>query len=174
MAVDRSPAMLEFARRAVGARGEVIQADLSQGLRFIDDDPFDVVLSVATLEFLDDPHTLLMEFSRLLRPGGVLILTISHPISRRHQDEPGMYFVERIVETQWPKVEPPATIAYYFRPVAFYLNALCDAGLCIERVLEPSLDDVFESDFPELATRIRILQPFLSIRLRKSVSFNGA
>ncbi|HEY1536785.1 MAG TPA: class I SAM-dependent methyltransferase [Polyangiaceae bacterium] len=54
------------------------------------DGEFDTVLSVQTLEHTPEPQALLREMARVLRPGGVLLLTA--PFSFRLHEQPHDYF----------------------------------------------------------------------------------
>lgn len=73
--VDASEAMLTVARRRIADHG--VTADLHQGdaqeLPF-DDAAFDVVVAVTILCFLHEPQHAVAEMSRVLRPGGRLVI----------------------------------------------------------------------------------------------------
>jgi ubiquinone/menaquinone biosynthesis C-methylase UbiE len=74
--VDISPAMLAVARGKLPRQGMVrwIEADLAQ-LPF-PDGIFDRGLLQVTLEFVDDPQRVLHEATRVIRPGGRLVVGI--------------------------------------------------------------------------------------------------
>lgn len=81
-AVDASPAMI--------AQGDAAQAPHSaiafQLIRSIESLPFpdgamDGVLCSSVLEYVDDPRTALREFSRVLAPGGVAVITVPNRLS---------------------------------------------------------------------------------------------
>jgi ubiquinone/menaquinone biosynthesis C-methylase UbiE len=56
-----------------------IRAD-AQNMSFFKDASFDVVVAAAIIEHLKDPGEMLRESSRILKPGGILIITTPHPI----------------------------------------------------------------------------------------------
>lgn len=62
-------------------RLNVVRAGLDAGLPF-DDACFDVVTMLAVLEHLDQPHAVLREIVRVLRPGGRLLLTVPAPAAK--------------------------------------------------------------------------------------------
>lgn len=70
IAVDASPEMVERARAALGARAEVIQADLSE-LQL--DKRVDAVFSSAVFHWITDHDRLFRRLFELLRPGGRLV-----------------------------------------------------------------------------------------------------
>jgi len=72
--VDASPAFVERVRGLVGGRGPVELADL-HALRF-DDAAFDGIICGEVLEHLDDDHTAVREFARVLRPGGIVVASV--------------------------------------------------------------------------------------------------
>ena len=72
---DSSPAMLALARQRLGATADLFVADLSKPLPFADDS-FDDVVSSLVLHYLEDWSAPLAELRRVLKPGGLLAVTI--------------------------------------------------------------------------------------------------
>lgn len=58
------------------------EADLNQATPF-PDQSFDLIFTVEVIEHLENPRHVMRELHRLLRPGGVLILTTPNPTSVR-------------------------------------------------------------------------------------------
>ncbi len=56
-----------------------IRAD-AQKIPFSKDATFDVIVAAAIIEHLEDPMEMLRECSRILKPGGILIITTPHPL----------------------------------------------------------------------------------------------
>jgi len=56
-----------------------IRAD-AQNMSFFKDASFDVIVAAAIIEHLKNPGEMLRESSRILKPGGILIITTPHPI----------------------------------------------------------------------------------------------
>jgi len=73
--IDRSPAMLKAARKHMEGAVciELRHADLDRALPFTEYS-FDVVTSVNTLYALEDPDAFLAELSRVMKPGGTLLV----------------------------------------------------------------------------------------------------
>jgi ubiquinone/menaquinone biosynthesis C-methylase UbiE len=54
---------------------EYLRADLNKPLTMFDDKTFDAIASFETLEHVEDQETMLSEFKRILKPGGLLFLS---------------------------------------------------------------------------------------------------
>ena len=76
VAIDASRKMLDIARAKLRAYADRIewQRDDAQRLKF-EDDAFDVVTSLEALEFFSDPKRALSEMIRVLKPGGLLMVS---------------------------------------------------------------------------------------------------
>ena len=84
--VDLSTAMLQHARRRCKRFSNVkfVAADLNNKLNF-PDGSFDKVVCCNTLYALQSPASTIMEFYRLLKPGGVLIIANPKPGAGQRQ-----------------------------------------------------------------------------------------
>ena len=74
--VDRSTTMLSAAKRRLGGKAALHDADLAD-MPFADQS-FDAILALNVLYFCDAEHRMLAEFHRLLRPGGRLVAYVTH------------------------------------------------------------------------------------------------
>lgn len=78
-AVDRAPAMIaEAAGRTAGAEVELAVGD-AEALPF-PDASFDVVVAMGVLEYCD-PATVLRELARVVRPDGLVLVSMLNPLS---------------------------------------------------------------------------------------------
>lgn len=74
--LDSSAGMLEVAWRKVGGwtpRAQLVLASAAQAP--FQDESFDAVIMLEALEFMPDPRAEVREIARLVRPGGVVLLT---------------------------------------------------------------------------------------------------
>lgn len=71
--LDISPASLDVAR-ATGAYDEVARADLQQPLE-VADDGVDALVCAGVMTYLPDVDAVWREFARVVRPGGVVVVT---------------------------------------------------------------------------------------------------
>ena len=77
--IDSSREMLALARKRLGEDVELYEADLRDRLPS-GDETFDDVVASLVLHYLQDWSPTLVEFRRVLKPGGRLILSVEHPI----------------------------------------------------------------------------------------------
>ncbi|MCI4325958.1 MAG: class I SAM-dependent methyltransferase [Thermoplasmata archaeon] len=112
---------------------------------------FDVI--VACMSFMDMPGLpqVLRGAHRLLRPGGRLVFSVSHPLNTaetgwerpQSTDRGGMivrdYFDEGIGETEWAmaRLQRPFTTLYWHRTFGSWFSLLRTSGFDIESLAEP-------------------------------------
>ena len=145
--VDASVAQVTEARRRGGgasyARASATELPVASG-------SFDVVVSCLVLEHVEDLDAALDEVSRVLRPGGRLVLFINHPMFQT----PGSGWIDdRIVEPPeqyWrvgpylpeamtiEEVDAGVHLPFFHRPLSRYVNGLAARGLFVTRMLEPA------------------------------------
>jgi len=109
---------------------------------------FDLVVSSLALHYIADYRGLLQRIAGWLSPGGILVYSTEHPVYLTRactegwvRDAAGQplywamdaYAEEGLREEYWFK----DGVQKYHRTLATLLNGLIDAGLSIERVLEP-------------------------------------
>lgn len=169
-AVDRSPTLLEAARRAGSAAGYVL-ADATR-LPF-GDAGVDQVIAYNMLMDVDDMPAVVAEGGRILRPGGVLTLSIVHPFTERGRftsrepDTPfvmeGSYFGRRAFEAIESRDGLSMHFAGWSHPLEDYVAAVRDAGLTIVDLREPRPDPADE----RRAIRWRRMPLFLWMSARR-------
>ena len=145
--VDASAAQIAEARRRGG--GASYARASATGLP-VAGASFDVVVSCLVLEHVADLDAALDEVSRVVRPGGRLVLFINHPMFQT----PGSGWIDdRIVEPpeQYWRIGPylPETMTveevdagvrlpFFHRPLSRYVNGLAARGLFVTRMIEPA------------------------------------
>ncbi|MGH3094442.1 MAG: class I SAM-dependent methyltransferase [Streptosporangiales bacterium] len=94
--VDLSPAMLAIAQARARHRGIVarLQAGDAQALSFADGS-FDTALCTLGLSSIPDPEAAIREMSRVLRPGGRMVL-VGHVASHHRAARAGQALLERL------------------------------------------------------------------------------
>ncbi|WP_436925704.1 class I SAM-dependent methyltransferase [Halosimplex amylolyticum] len=181
--VDASPAMVRRARdrfddEQVPGEITVHEADLTDGLPFLDDAAFDLVLCQLALEHVRDWSPVFEAFARVLRPGGHAVISTSHPV-RDYVDaeffvrdhvlaESATYDDIERVDRDWGDEGDPFVVPFYRRPLQAVFGPATEAGLLVERVLEPEVTDVFAEIAPDHAAEFRDGPPnFLCLRFLK-------
>lgn len=108
------------------------------------DNSFDVVFSVfGAIPFVADSGALIREISRVLRPGGRLIFSITHPMRWIFLDDPGeiglnavnSYFSRDYVEHD--EITGELVYAEQHRTMGQRIAELIDAGLRLDQLIEP-------------------------------------
>lgn len=171
--VDVTPEMVEQARGRVGTAATLHVADLEQPFAFARDAEFDGVVSPLMLDYLDDWGGVFSEFARVLKPGGWLVYSHAHPMSdyrlvRERVDPDSDYFARERFTFEWSGFgNPKPSVEGIRRPLADMLNPLADAGLQLDRLLEPLPSDAIQQRNPKLYAELREQPCFLCVRARK-------
>lgn len=141
--LDLAEGMLRVARRIDAQRGTaplpLVQADASI-LPFADGS-FDLAFSAyGATPFVADLPTMLRELARVLRPGGRLVYSTSHPIRWAFPDGPDALEATMNYFDRTPYVERTGgrvDYAEYHRTVGDHVRALVSAGFVLHDLVEP-------------------------------------
>lgn len=108
---------------------------------------FDVVVSNHLLNDLPDITNAILEFARVARAGGRLIILMLHPCFYSANAErapiktyPGLeYFQVRTIKQTFKVagIESPAKVQMWFRPLEDYISQLTKSGFYITALSEP-------------------------------------
>jgi len=139
-ALDLSAQQLKFAQ-ALAAHHQVsinfVRHDMGD-LEPIPSASMDIVFSAFALQFVEDRSRTFTEVRRVLRPGGVFVFSIDHPLFRK-VDPNTLELVESYNETG-PIVDDRGEfgeVIIYRDNIAGLHQALVDADLTVERIIEP-------------------------------------
>jgi ubiquinone/menaquinone biosynthesis C-methylase UbiE len=159
--VDLAEGMVEAARRRLPRAAERLRVGSILGLPF-PDASFDAAVATGVLEYVDYSPTALAELARILRPGGVAVVSqpsrwaLSSVCNRTV-----IYPAARLLKTIW-RFGRPAPVKRPWPPAPRrFASMLADAGLrleAIERVslhtVPPPLDRLFPRTAARLARRL--------------------
>jgi len=129
---------------------------------------FDLVLSVLALHYVDDYPSVVARISKWLTRGGGVVLSTEHPIFTARLPDDG-WLCDDAGRTRWAlndyTAEGPRDEVH--RTLATMLNGLAEAGLTIERGVEPIPSAEWLERHPSMRDERR--RPmFLPVRARKS------
>jgi len=195
-AVDVSPKQLEIGRTLLAAEIEA-QTVTADSLRLLqaglDDFPiepesWDFIHSTYALPFIDNPAALLKRVADGLVSGGTCLLSVGHPLFAMEpleleEGEQGVFvpdYFEPYRDTR--ALDSGAWTRAEYLPVETVCRWVTDAGLCIDRLLEPrpvpDLDvgdprlaeiPYWSEDWLEQADRLEKIPVVLVIRARKLI-----
>ncbi len=145
VALDFSPEQIRHAaslRRKTGAAFGLVTGDMESPTMFRPGS-FDVVMSSFGWEFIPDLRGCLARCAELLRPGGQLVMSTVHPLSAFDWDVAARslrvtdYFNPPVEVWEDPVPEGHSPGLTFFRTVEELVSSVTDAGLTIERLIEP-------------------------------------
>lgn len=148
--VDLSAKLLAIARHHEEAepRGIEYRHVDARNLNGITDLSFDGVLCHMALMDIPDLTLTMRSVGRVLRPGGWFVFSILHPCYHTARSGEmtlpdgtvrtvGRYFDEGYWRSD-SRPGPPGKVGAYHRTLSTYINTLVDAGLTLERAVEPN------------------------------------
>ena len=174
--IDVSERMLALARaewahpRVTYARGAVEEVTFAPAR-------FDLVVSSLVLHYVVDYRGVVARIAEWLAPGGVLVYSTEHPIYTARLPGDGWVLDDAGRRTRWAldryADEGPREETWFVpgvrkvhRTMATLINGLVDAGLVVERVVEPVPSEQWLESHP-LAEHERRRPVFLLVRARK-------
>ena len=188
--IDISPTFVRYAEEAEEERPLGIRYEVASALDLpFEDASFDFVTAFMSLMDIPDTERVLAEIFRVLRPGGFLQFSISHPCfdtphRKNVRDEAGSTYAIEVgdyfrrldgeVEEWLFSAAPPEAreglrpfrIPYFTRTLSEWLNSLIGSGFVLEGLGEPRPSDEAIRDHPGLQSA-RAGAFFLRVRARK-------
>jgi SAM-dependent methyltransferase len=162
--VEGSDSLLSAARARLGDRAELHQHDLEQPLTFLHDESFDLAVMALVYHHIDAREQLLAELRRLLRPGGLLLVSTTHPAADWTWFG-GSYFAEERIEARWSGSR--FTHTYWRMTLESFLGELLSAGFTLERLVEPRATEEARHIDPRRFDNTQTTPFFLAVRLRR-------
>jgi len=164
--IDASPLMLAHARERLAARAtggpppRLLHADLAAPLPF-DDGSFDGVVSPLVLHYLRDWTPTLRELRRVLAPGGWLVFSTHHPLMEVVRLSVANYFEVEQITDHWDAI---GTVRFFRRSLSEMSRSLAEAGLRIDRIVEPVPGEEFRRAKPEAYEQLLRVPVFILFR----------
>jgi SAM-dependent methyltransferase len=174
--VDISENMLKLAQNEVPVGVSYLNKAM-EDLEF-PDESFDLVVSSLAFHYINNLSDLFQNIRSWLKPGGILLFSIEHPIATSSQGfhhgwikdnadnklywPLDYYQQEGIRESHWFV----SGVIKYHRTISTIMNSLLNCGLSIRAVVEPVASEADEIIWPVLK-EARRRPPFLIIKANK-------
>lgn len=168
--IEGSAELLEHARaRTEGAAAsgavELRQHDLETRLGFAADASFDLAVCALVIHHIRDRAGLLSEVFRVLRPGGRLLISTTHPAADWDHFG-GSYFSQEWVDLPL-KQRDDLAIHFQRNTVEGFVTELLTAGFALEALIEPRAVPELEAVKPDAYVRLNRYPSLLAARLRR-------
>lgn len=164
-ALDGSAELVRIAARTAGERGTFLQHDLEQPLPLADAS-FDLAVMALVYHHLYARQQLLAELRRVLRPGGRLLVSTTHPMSEQRWLG-GSYYEGGRVDA--PVGGPGSGYSINFERMTLerFVNELLDGGFVLERLLEPRPSAALREVDPARFEALDVKATVLTVALRR-------
>jgi SAM-dependent methyltransferase len=168
VALDANAKMVRLARKRLGERAQVVQANLETPLDFLESASFDIVLCPLVMDYIKNWEATFSEFWRVLCSGGILIFSLEHPYAKfdSHRDTSNYHQVE-LVKYTWRGFGIPVDMPSYRCPVGEVINPLLRAGFILEQILEPLPTPEFKQYAPDDYDQLMREPGFMVVKARK-------
>ncbi len=139
--------------------------DLTKPLTF-SDNTFDVILCKYVFMSIEDIRLPLNEFKRILKQGGLLVVSLGHPVlwlyhwlaahwkikERKGFSDLEGYFKTKEISIQI-KESSNIEVSFIYRPISYYINTFIDQGFIIKKIDETKPTEAFLDLVPNSKNR---------------------
>ncbi len=164
-AFDASVIMTDLAAARTEGAARIDLAVLGEPLPY-PDSAFDAVVCALAIHHAHDRRVAFGEFHRVLRPGGVAVISTQHPTADWLR-KGGSYFDVVLETDMWRMACGDQPVRYWREPLTELCAAATGSGFLIERLIEPlpaaSMRSLYPKDYQHLST----VPGFLILRLIK-------
>ncbi|HUJ06217.1 MAG TPA: class I SAM-dependent methyltransferase [Streptosporangiaceae bacterium] len=164
-AFDASPVMVRLASERTGGRARVDRAVLGDPLPY-PDGVFDAALCALAIHHADDRPAAFAELFRVLRPGGALVVSTSHPFMDWLRKR-GSYFDVKLETDAWHLASREHQVSFWREPLSALCGAATGAGFLISDVIEPRPAPSMRDRDPRRYEMLSTEPGFLILRLVK-------
>jgi SAM-dependent methyltransferase len=143
--IDLSDEQVRFARELAQKEGlavPFVQGNIEE-LPHVDSESQDIVVSSQALNYVEHADRCFAEAFRVLKPGGMFVVSVQHPMDACLSDHPpytlekGFWEVQHDWEWEYMEVGLKERFRSWYRTAADWFALLQAAGFQVERLLEP-------------------------------------
>ncbi|AQQ53104.1 class I SAM-dependent methyltransferase [Planococcus lenghuensis] len=160
--IDSSENMVDAARQRIGNQAEILHLDLEDPLPF-EQNSFDLIISSLTLHYIRDWTDPFKEFKRVLKPGGILLFSVHHPLTDINLLEDADYFSTELIRDTWHKNGQSYDVPFFRRSLQSVMNETL-AHFTISGIVEPLPTAAFREQDPEQFKRLMKRPQFLIVK----------
>lgn len=156
--------MVHLAKERNGDQGTFFVHDLEVPFTMLEDHYFDTVVCALAMHYTEDWNQTLQEFYRVLKPNGMLVISIEHPFFEYTYFTSKKYFdIEEGVKCTWNGLGRPLEIHRYRRSLQECINPLVRNGFIIDTLLEPKPVAEFKKRDPKHYKELNKFPAFMCI-----------
>ena len=142
--VDISIEQLKFAKNLIKENSvsiELVEGDL-ENLVMINDNTFDIAISIFALDWMQDLNAAFMEAYRVLKKNGIFVFSMQHPIfnllgaedcNPKELKISESYFEKEVIFVESTEID----LRVHALKISDIINGLISVGFNIETILEP-------------------------------------
>lgn len=164
---DISPKMIELAMERNKGRGEFFVHDLASPFTMVEKGTCDVVLCALALHYVEDWTLTMNEFHRVLKPGGVLVISMEHPFYEYEFFKSKKYFEVEPVSCTWKGFGKAIEMNSFRRSLSECIRPLTENGFYIDQLVEPKPTEEFKQLDPKHYKELTAFPAFMCIRAVK-------
>lgn len=163
---DISPKMVGLANERNNTQDSFFVHDLSEPVEILSNESFDIVICALALHYIPDWSVAMKEFYRVLKPNGVLVISIEHPFFEYNYFNSSKYFEVEHVKCNWGGFGG-VEVNSFRRPLQECINPITENGFYIDRLVEPKPTKEFEKIDPKHFKELNDFPAFMCIRAVK-------
>lgn len=136
--IDISEKMIQIAEEnCKGLNAKFLVQDFEK--TNFEDNGFDIIISVYSIQYKKNLQKVLKEFYRLLKNNGEVILVVPHPIRKMIKYNEFNYFLtgKQWETKKWPRKKLRYKRFGYYRTLEQYFNSIATSNFKIVKIIEP-------------------------------------
>lgn len=164
---DISPKMVAKAKKRNNLNGDFFVHDLVKPMTMFDKALFDIILCALAMHYIENWNQTIQEFCRVLKPGGILVLSVEHPFFEYQYFNSNKYFEIEAVKATWSGFGKDVEVHSFRRSLQECLQPLTANGFYIDSLVEPKPVPEFEKLDPKHFKELNEFPAFMCIRAIK-------